>query len=117
MKAQKASLLLTLALVLAAFAVPLGAQTATPIFVELNSPAPTAVASFQAAEAGQTFDAALYRASVLLSQDGFLQQLTAAGINYTLTDTTLQLASGGVKIPDRYTDLIKIGRASCRERV
>src|SRR2546425_13038668 len=101
MKVQKASLPLTLALVLAAFAVPLGAQTTTPIFVELNSPAPTAVASFQAAEAGQTFDAALYRASVLLAQDNFLQQLTAAGITYTLTNTTLQLASGGVKLPDR----------------
>jgi len=106
MKAQKASLPLTLVLVLAALAVPLGAQTGTPIFVELNSPAPTAVASFQAAEAGQTFDAALYRASVLLSQDGFLQQLTAAGISYTLTNTTLQLASGTIKLPDRYTDLI-----------
>jgi len=88
------------------FAVPLSAQTTTPIFVELNSPTPTVVASFQAAEAGQTFDAALYRASVLLAQDNFLQQLTASGISYTLTSTTLQLASGTVKLPDRYTDLI-----------
>ncbi len=85
---------------------PLGAQTGTATFVELNSPVPTAVASFQAAEAGQAFDPALYRASVLLSQDNFLQQLTASGITYTLTNTTLQLASGTVTLPDRYTDLI-----------
>jgi len=90
------------------FAVPLSAQTTTPIFVELNSPAPTVVASLQAAEAGQTFDAALYRASVLLAQDNFLQQLTASGISYTPTSTTVQLASGSVKLPDRYTDLINV---------
>ncbi len=88
------------------FAGSLSAQSGTPIFVELNSPAPTAVASFLAAESGQPFDPNLYRASVLLSQDGFLQQLTAAGISYTLTNTTLQLASGTVTLPDRYTDLI-----------
>ena len=87
-------------------AAPLCAQTTTPIFVELNSPAPTAVAAFAAAEAGQTFDEVTYRATVLLSQDTFLQQLTASGIAYTVTNTTLQLASGTVTLPDRYTDLI-----------
>jgi hypothetical protein len=106
MKVRTVRLFLTLALVLAAFAVPLCAQTTTPIFVELNSPAPTAVAAFAAAEAGQTFDEVTYRATVLLSQDTFLQQLTAAGIAYTVTNTTLQLASGTVTLPDRYTDLI-----------
>lgn len=87
-------------------AATLAAQTTTAIFVELNSPAPTAAAAFNAAEAGQTFDEATYRASVLLGQDNLLQQLTAAGINYTLTNTTAIVGGNAVTVPDRYTDLI-----------
>src|SRR5712692_1676201 len=110
MEVQKVRLPLTLALVLAAFAVPLYAQTTTPIFVELNSPAPVVVARYQAAQAGQPFDENLYRASVRLAQDQFLQQLVTSGIPYTLSSTSLSLPTGTVSVPDRYTDLINAVR-------
>src|SRR5712692_10961276 len=106
MEVQKVRLPLTLALVLAAFAVPLYAQTTTPIFVELNSPAPVVVARYQAAQTGQPFDENLYRASVRLAQDQFLQQLVSSGIPYTLSSRSLSLPTGIVSVPDRYTDLI-----------
>src|SRR5713226_8074990 len=106
MEVQKVRLRLSLALVLAAFAVPLYAQTTTPIFVELNSPAPVVVARYQAAQAGQPFDENLCRASVRLAQDQFLQQLVTSGIPYTLSSTSLSLLTGAVSVPDRYTDLI-----------
>src|SRR5712692_736702 len=106
MRVQKASLPLIVALALAAFVVPLCAQTTTPIFIELNSPDPVVVARYNAAQAGQPFDENLYRASVRLAQDQFLQQLVTTGIPYTLTGTLLSLPTGAVSVPDRYTDLI-----------
>src|SRR5713101_1057796 len=110
MEVQKVRLRLSLALALAAFAIPLCAQTTTPIFVELNSPAPVVVARYNAAQAGQPFDENLYRASVRLAQDQFLQQLVSSGIPYTLSSTTVTLATGAVGIPDRYTNLINAVR-------
>src|SRR6266849_2783216 len=101
MEVQKVRLRLSLALVIAAFAVPLCAQTTTPIFVELNSPAPVVVARYQAAQAGQPFDENLYRASVRLAQDQFLQQLVTSSIPYTLSSTSLSLPTGIVSVPDR----------------
>lgn len=86
------------------------AQEATPIFVELNSPEPTAVARYQAASAGQPFDADLHRASVRLAQDNFLSDLTAAGIAYTLTNTSVLVGGSTVAVPDRYTELINAVR-------
>src|SRR5713101_3073338 len=108
MKVQKVRVPLTviLALVLAALAIPLCAQTTTPIFIELNSPDPVVVARYNAAQAGQPFDENLYRASVRLAQDQFLQQLVTTGIPYTLTGTLLSLPTGAVSVPDSYTDLI-----------
>src|SRR5712692_11805997 len=106
MRVQKASLPLIVALALAAFVVPLCAQTTTPIFIELNSPDPVVVARYNAAQAGQPFDENLYRASVRLAQDQFLQQLVTSGIPYTLSSRSLSLPTGAVSVPDRYTDLI-----------
>jgi subtilisin family serine protease len=86
------------------------AQAGTPIFVELKSPAPKAVARFQAKRTGKTFDEALYRAALELAQNDFLQQLTNAGVPYTLTSTPVGVPSGAIQVPDRYTELINAVR-------
>ena len=100
------------AAVLGAFlsSTPLGAQTTTPIFVELRSPDPVVVARARAAAQGKAFDEALQRSSIRLAQDQLLQGLVAAGIPYTLTSTTLALPSGAMSLPDRYADLINAVR-------
>lgn len=90
-------------------ALTLSAQT-TPIFVELKSPKPTVVASYEAAQAGEPFDAELHRAAIRLAQDQFLQDLVAGGIPYALTSTVVVLPSGEVSVPDRYTELINAVR-------
>ncbi len=105
--------LATVPFVLAAlvlFAVPLHAQTATPIFVELKFPEPTVVARYQAAQQRKAFDHNQHRAAIRLAQDQFLQDLVVGGIPYKLTSTTLALPTGGLNVPDRYTDLINAVR-------
>ncbi len=81
-------------------------QAQTPIFVELNSPAPTVVARWEAAQAGTAFDAELHRGSIRLAQDEFLSGLTASGVSYTLTSTDLAAGGGTVSVPNRYSELI-----------
>src|SRR5439155_7604908 len=100
------------AAVLGAFlsSTPLGAQTTTPIFVELRSPDPVVVARARAAARGTTFDESLQRSSIRLAQDQLLQGLVTAGIPYTLTSTTLVLSGGSMSLPDRYADLINAVR-------
>jgi hypothetical protein len=87
----------------------LQAQT-NAIYVELTSPAPTAVARYQAAQAGQAFNDTVHRASIASAQDDFLRQLTAAGIPYTVTSTTAIVGTGQVSVPDRYSELINAVR-------
>lgn len=85
------------------------AQT-TPVYVELKSPAPTAVARYDAQQAGQPFDAELHRAAIRLAQDNFLNELTAAGVVYTVTSTAVVVGGDTVAISDRYTELINAVR-------
>ncbi|MGH9787362.1 MAG: S8 family serine peptidase, partial [Candidatus Acidiferrales bacterium] len=102
-------------LALAAAGVLLPAATLeaqTPVFVELKSPAPTVVARYEAQQAGQPFDAELHRASIRLAQDNFLNELTAAGVIYQLTNTTALVAGVEVNVADRYTELINAVRLS-----
>lgn len=81
-------------------------QAQTPVFVELNSPAPTAVARYEAAKAGKPFDQELHRASIRVSQDNLLAELAAAGANFTVSSTSVVTAAGNVTVPSRYSELI-----------
>src|ERR1041384_5868412 len=82
----------------------------TPIFVELKSPEPTAVARYEAEKAGKIFDAELHRAAIRQAQDELLAQLSAAGVAYTLTSTSVLLGGKPTDVPDRYTELINAVR-------
>src|ERR1041384_5412814 len=86
------------------------ARADTPIYVELTSPEPTAVARYDAQQAGKIFDADLHRAAIRQAQDELLAQLSAAGVAYTLTSTSVLLGGKPTDVPDRYTELINAVR-------
>ncbi len=93
-------------LVVVPLTVPAHAGAATGIFVELADPAPVGVAQWEAAQAGETFDAAAHRAAIRAAQDAFLQSLAGAGIAYTLTSTGVDTPAGAIQLENRYTELI-----------
>jgi PKD repeat protein len=101
---------LTLSLTLAILAIhhPRAAQDIPrqKIIVELAAPAPVVVEADRAVREGRSFDATAHERAVLEAQDRFLSALNASGIAYTVTTTTLALASGPFVQTNRFTYLI-----------
>ena len=105
------NLALTAALLLATVPVGLGgkvqsAEGRQSIIVELSGLPPSVVAAEQARKQGKAFDRAAHDRAVIGSQQTLLSKLRRAGIDYTLTETPMQLAGARKEKPNRFSYLI-----------
>jgi hypothetical protein len=95
----------------ALYVAPAGATgNSAAVFVELAQPEPVVVARWHAGRQGEPFDAAAHRSAIRSAQDAFLQQLGAAGINATLTESGLLTGTQTLVLEDRYSELINAVR-------
>lgn len=75
------------------------------VFVELEAP-PAVLEERRALQLGRPFERTAHASRVRLEQDTFLSSLSRDGIDWRVTETPLQLASGVLSRPNRFSFLI-----------
>lgn len=77
------------------------ADSTATVIVQLSSE-PVVVAKYRAQTASQNFDEAKYRQQIIAEQDSFLNQASAAGINYVVSSVSAPNGEVTANIPFRF---------------